>query len=101
MGVIKHVDVYEDPNGWGWMITESDDNIPTRVVAHSPEERFKTKHEAMTRMFGLFFGDYDESFLALYAEFNPDGQFVETQDVGEPVGVQTSDTLWGDSDSPS
>jgi hypothetical protein len=99
MGVIKHVDVHEDPGGWTWSITESGDDVEPRVVARGPS--FKTKPEALKFLFGLFFGDYDESFLTLYAEFNPDGQFVETQDVGEPVGVQASDTLFGNSDSSS
>lgn len=106
MGIIKHVDVYEDPGGWTWKIME-DDDLTTRAIARGPS--FKTKHEALTSMFGIFFGDYDESFLALYAEFNPDAQFVQTQDVGEPVSVPAGDSppvglfqqqssAWGDSD---
>jgi hypothetical protein len=98
MGVIKHVDVYEDPGGWTWKIME-DGDLTTKAIARGPS--FNTKPEALASMFGIFFGDYDESFLTLYAEFNPDGQFVETQDVGESVGVQAGDTPWGDSDPAS
>jgi hypothetical protein len=106
MGVIKHVDVYEDPGGWVWKIMESVDDAEPRAIARGPS--FKTKPQALKSLFSIFFGDYDESFLTLYAEFNPDGQFVETQDVGQPVSVpaqepslglfQQQDSAWGDSD---
>ena len=84
MGIIKHIDVYEDPSGWTWKITESNDDARW-AIAHGPV--FKTKPEAMKSMFGLFFGDYDESFLTLYAEWNPsDGLFPEPV----PTSVQVA-----------
>jgi hypothetical protein len=101
MGVIKHVHVYEDPGGWTWKITKSSDEFEPRPIARGPS--FSTKYEAMSSMFGLFFGDYDESFLALYAEWNPEAQFIQTEDVGEPVSVPDTPQMagnppWGDSD---
>ena len=100
MGLIKNVEVYED-QGWRWRVTERSDTIDTRVIARSPEPGFDTKPEALKSMFGIFFGDYDESFLTLYGEFNPDAQFVETQDVGEPVSVPAQEPLWSDRNSSS
>lgn len=97
--IIKHVDVYEDPGGWVWKIMESGDEPDAKVIARGPA--FKTKPEALKSMFGIFFGDYDESFLTLYGEFNPDAQFVETQDVGEPVSVPAQEPLWSDRNSSS
>jgi len=99
MGIIKHVDVYEYPGGWSWKILESVDNGEPKIIARGPS--FDTKREALVSMFGIFFGDYDESFLTLYADFNPDAQFVETQDVGEPVSVQAGDAPQGDFDQIS
>jgi len=91
MGV-KTVSVYEDPGGWVWKIVENNDdprvNDVPHVIARGPA--FGSREEALKSMFGIFFGYYDESFLTLYAEWNPEAQFVETQDVGEPVTVQAS-----------
>jgi|SRR6516165_6598148 hypothetical protein len=87
---LKHVSVHEDPGGWNWRINEIPDNPnlndAPKVIARG--QAFPNRVDALKSLFSIFFGDYDESFLALYAEFNPEGQFVETQDVGEPVAVQ-------------
>ena len=93
---VKRIEITETPEGFNWYIKDEDHVIANSFSA-SP-----TRHEALTSLFGIFFGDYDESFLTLYAEWNPDGQFVPTQDVGEPVSVQAAgDPPWGDTDPAS
>jgi hypothetical protein len=89
---IKQLTITETGAGFNWYIKDGE-----QVIASSYRS-LPTRPEALKSLFGIFFGDYDESFLALYAEFNPDAQFVETQDVGEPVGVKAGDTPWGDAD---
>jgi len=111
---IKHVDVYEDPGGWTWKIVELDDNATPKVIARGPA--YGDKKEALKYLFGIFFGDFDESFLTLYAEWNPDQQQAALFPQPEPVPVsfsgeggmtasmqpaqpmQAADPLWGDSD---
>jgi hypothetical protein len=86
---IKHIEVDETNSGFYWCIKDED------VIIANSSQNHPTRHAALTSLFSIFFGDYDESFLELYAQWNPDGQFVETKDVGEPVGVQASQTSEG------
>ena len=80
---VHHIETYEAQGKHFWRITTDDDKV---LVADSLGGH-DTKHEALKSMFGLFFGDYDESFLTLYAEWNPDaqqGELFPAASVGTP-----------------
>jgi hypothetical protein len=84
---VHHINTYEAQDKHFWRITDEDGN----VVADSLKGH-DSKLESLKVLFSLFFGDYDESFLTLYAEWNPDAQQGEL--FPEPATV-------GNLDSPS
>jgi hypothetical protein len=66
---VNHIETYLDGGHHCWRILDEDNE----VVADS-DGGYATEHEALTSLFGIFFGDYDESFLVLYAKWNPEAQ---------------------------
>ncbi len=47
------------------------------IVAVSPDG-YKNRDDMLSSFFGVYFGDYDESFLALYNEWDPEKNRVGT-----------------------
>jgi hypothetical protein len=84
MGVkIHEVQDFQDEQGqWRWRVvvtpgtpggTEPD------IVAISPGG-YENKRDMMQSFFGVFFGEYNDSFLALYNEWHPElGQYDADQ----------------------
>lgn len=60
------VDAEREEDGKKWNV----------LIAHGRDSGYDTKGEAQRDFFGLFFGDYDESFLAAYNEWDPQGNKV-------------------------
>src|SRR5438309_2123750 len=60
---------------WRWRIVVKD----TGDVVADSGEGYRNKKDMLNSLFGIFFGDYDETFLDLYVEWNPED---------DPMGVQ-------------
>lgn len=56
----------EGDNKLGWRVRVGDD-----VVATDGGQGYENKKDMLDAFFGMYFGTYDESFLELYAEWNP------------------------------
>lgn len=79
MNKVHEVQTYQDEaSDWRWRVivtpgtpggTEAD------IIAVS-SEGYKNKEDMMASFFGVFFGEYNESFLALYNEWDPTGSKV-------------------------
>jgi hypothetical protein len=82
---------------YGWRINVGDD-----VVATDGSQGYENKKDALHSLFGVFFGDWDESFLTLYADwqaYHPD-QYTKvpgTED-GPPVRIVGGDPMRRDDD---
>lgn len=76
---------------WGWRVVvlpqPSDVEQAPTVVAESPVLHTE-KSAMMAAFFGVFFGDYNDSFLALYNEWHPEmGQYdADQMPAVEPLG---------------
>jgi hypothetical protein len=81
---IHHVEVYVDAAGENrWRINVDDD-----IVADSGEG-YKNRKDLLNSLFGIFFGTFDESYLTLYQEWNPEGNVEgvpSSEVVGDDVG---------------
>lgn len=76
---IHQIQTYEDESGYNyWRIVAladtpsgPNDELAPKLVADSGRS-YQSRPEMLNSLFSIFFGDYDESFLTLYAEWNPD-----------------------------
>ena len=72
---VHQIRIYEGQDRYMWRIlTMPEDpkiNDAPRVIAESSRD-YGSRFELLKDLFSIFFGDYDESFLTLYAEWNPD-----------------------------
>jgi uncharacterized protein YegP (UPF0339 family) len=68
------IDAYKDAEGkWRWRIfvtPGTPGGTADDIVADSGQG-YNNKQDMCKSFFGLFFGEYDDSFLALYNEWNP------------------------------
>lgn len=92
---VHSINTFEDKAGeHRWNIRAENGDI----IADS-SEGYKNRADMLKSLFSIFFGDYDESFLTLYAEWNPEAQqgglFPEPEHV--PAEVPSA-SPWGDSD---
>lgn len=73
--------------------------VEDNIVADSGQG-YNNKDEMLTSFFGMFFGDYDDSFLALYNEWDPDSNRIEVPGriVTRPQEHVAGAPPWGDSD---
>lgn len=62
------IETHQDAGGYRWTIINPD------IGPIAGSNKFPTRHDMLKSLFGIFFGDYDETFLGLYAEWNPDEQ---------------------------
>jgi hypothetical protein len=53
---------------WSWRI-----NVGGDIVATDGGQGYENKKDMLNSLFGIFFGTFDESFLTLYQEWNPEG----------------------------
>lgn len=64
---VQNIETYQEDDGkYCWRITG-----PGGIIADSGMA-YSKRADMLKSLFSIFFGDYDESFLALYAEWNPD-----------------------------
>lgn len=66
--------LYTSPDGatHHWRVDRKDDDSgEVSMVAKGRDSGYATKDEALTSLFSMFFGSYDESFLAAYNEWDP------------------------------
>lgn len=72
---VNQVEFYEDEEGehrWRVQVTPGTPGVTEPdIIAISPSG-YKNKDDAMSSFFGVFFGDYNDSFLALYNEWDPE-----------------------------
>lgn len=81
------VETYKDAEGQHrWRIVDTrptphaDGSHGPNVVADSGQG-YTNKDEMAKSFFGIFFGDYDDSFLTLYNQWNPQAGQVELDDL--------------------
>lgn len=84
------INTYQDKEGqWRWNISVTPGTpagTPDDIVADSGQG-YNSRHEMLTSFFGMYFGQYDDSFLELYSEWNP-------EDHGG--GIQTPEEILND-----
>jgi hypothetical protein len=82
------IETTQDAQGHRWTIINPD------IGPIAGSNKFPTRHDMLKSLFNIFFGDYDETFLSLYAEWNPDqqqdGLFPEPVPVRPPEQVPVS-----------
>jgi len=82
------IETHQDNQGHRWTIVHPD------IGPIAGSNKFLTRHDMLKSLFNIFFGDYDETFLGLYAEWNPDQQqeamFPEPEPVRPPERVPVS-----------
>jgi uncharacterized protein YegP (UPF0339 family) len=78
---VHRVEDYKDAEGqWRWrVVVEGTEGsaVEDNIVADS-SQGYSNKEDMLRSFFGIFFGDYDESFLALYNQWDPQGNKVGT-----------------------
>jgi hypothetical protein len=79
---VHHIETYRDhTEKHFWRITDDEGEL----IADSLKGH-ETRTESLKSLFSLFFGDYDESFLTLYAEWNPQDGLIPAPEP-EPVHI--------------
>ena len=77
---LHRIETYEDVKGehrWRIVVTPGTPvGTEPDVVAVSPDG-YKNKKDMLNSLFGIFFASFDDSFLALYAEWNPEDGMSE------------------------
>jgi hypothetical protein len=58
--------------------------VPDNIVADCGEG-YNNKREMCSAFFGMIFGDWDDSFLALYNEWHPEAANPQEHEVAEEV----------------
>jgi uncharacterized protein YegP (UPF0339 family) len=85
---------------WQWQIKVGDD-----VVASDASQGYENKQDALHSLFLIFFGDWNETFLTLYADWQAyageAGSLPEGAEDGPPVRVNTSLPPVNDADGPN
>lgn len=97
---IHTVEKYKRPDGkLGWRVRVGDD-----VVATDGGQGYENKKDMLDSFFGLYFGQYDESFLELYAEWNPpvtEQDKADDKALNSTTGVSRPDHPDGENSQPS
>lgn len=91
------INTYKDKQDqWRWSIAVTPGTpagTPEDVVADSGQG-YANRKDMLNSLFGILFGSYDDSFLELYAEWNPDNA---QDNVGVPsVAEQAGSAPWSD-----
>lgn len=80
------VDIYQRKDGkWSWRIIANRGNLSDAVIATDGGQGYECRSDALNGMFSVFFGSYDESFLAAHAAW-----VNETGDKPEPYVRQAA-----------
>jgi hypothetical protein len=93
---LHHVETYETHDGkTGFRIKVGDD-----IIANDARQGYNNRQDALHSLFGIWFGNWDESFLALYNEWQSyagEGYEVppEAQE-GAPVHIPQKDSGTGE-----
>lgn len=92
---VHSIETYEDKAGeHRWRIKAGNGAI----IADS-SEGYKNRVDMLKSLFSIFFGDYDESFLTLYAEWNPEENQPELPFEPEQVPAEVvGGPPWGATD---
>jgi uncharacterized protein YegP (UPF0339 family) len=65
-----HVDCYkDDADEWRWRISVLTPTGGQADIVAGSSEGYKNKADCLHGLFGIFFGTWDETFLALYGEW--------------------------------
>ena len=63
----NRVEIYEREDGYyGWKIVATREGLPDNIIAVDGGEKYATEKDLLNDMFAVFFGSYDESFLAAH-----------------------------------
>lgn len=69
---------YQDDKGyWHWQVL-----VPGEDIISQSAQGYKERADMLNDLYGQYFGAYDDSFLDLYQQWNPNG------DNGTPIGQQ-------------
>lgn len=95
---LHSIEAYQRDDGkWSWRVTVGDD-----VIASDASQGYERKKDCLHSLFGLWFGTWDESFLALYQEWQSyAGEAYEVPpeaQAGPPVHIAASQP---DADAPN
>lgn len=75
---MHNIETKQDQHGkWHWRIVLYNKILGAEFFIAESSEEYTTRKEMLNDLFGLFFGTYDDSFLTLYAEWNPDESHSE------------------------
>lgn len=102
MEVTDHkIEVYQDDKGdHRWKIIQDYPSrkhlgLPTEEIVAQSAYGYEDKNEMFKALFGIFFGDYDDSFLAAYNEWHPEMGIVEVihdEELGDAANWQAAET---------